>query len=208
MRRAPQIRTTCIRNARVLCLAAAVAIAASAEIFAQGPQPSGDCARAASVVEQTVCSDGALGALDGRLADVYASASKAASADQKNRLAADQQRWLNERAACGRSDDRAACIKERYLQRIADLQAQFKLVPSHGPFRFVCNGDPNTVLVAQYFDTDPATARFAYDGRTVTAFIQRSGSGARYGGPSVSYWEHQGEASVVWFGRTMKCATK
>jgi membrane-bound inhibitor of C-type lysozyme len=64
------------------------------------------------------------------------------------------------------------------------------------------------VLVAQYFETDPASARFTYDGRTVTAFIQRSGSGARYGGPSVSYWEHQGEASVVWFGRTMKCATK
>ena len=63
-------------------------------------------------------------------------------------------------------------------------------------------------LVAQYFDTEPATARFTHDGRTVTAFIQRSGSGARYGGPSVSYWEHQGEASVVWFGRSMKCATR
>jgi len=181
---------------------------ASAATFAQGAQSSADCARAASVVEQIVCSDDALAALDGRLADVYASASKAASADQKNRLAADQQRWLNERAACGKSDDRALCIKARYLQRIADLQAQFKLVPSHGPFRFVCNGDPHTLLVAQYFETDPAAARFTYDGRTVTAFIQRSGSGARYGAPSVSYWEHQGEASVVWFGRTMKCATK
>ena len=204
MSRAPQIRT----SRWDLWLSAVSALAASAGAFAQGAQPSSDCSRAASVVEQTVCGNDALTALDGRLADVYASASKAASADQKNRLAADQQHWLNERAACGKSEDRPGCIKERYLQRIADLQAQFKLVPSHGPFRFVCNGNANMVLVAQYFETDPASARFTYDGRTVTAFIQRSGSGARYGGPSVSYWEHQGEASVVWFGRTMKCATK
>ena len=174
---------------------------------AQGTAPSIDCARAASAVEEMVCRDGALASLDRKLVDVYATASKTATSDQKNRLAADQQRWLNERDACAKSSEKSTCTKERYLQRIADLQAQFKLVPSHGPFRFVCNGDPGNVFVAQYFDSDPATARFTYDGRTVTAFIQRSGSGARYGGPSISYWEHQGEASVVWFGRTMKCAT-
>ena len=174
---------------------------------AQGTAPSINCARAASAVEEMVCRDGALASLDRKLVEVYATASKTATSDQKNRLAADQQRWLNERDACAKSSEKSTCTKERYLQRIADLQAQFKLVPSHGPFRFVCNGDPGNVFVAQYFDSDPATARFTYDGRTVTAFIQRSGSGARYGGPSISYWEHQGEASVVWFGRTMKCAT-
>jgi len=82
---------------------------------------------------------------------------------------------LSERDACSKSSDKTACTKERYLQRIADLQAQFKLVPSHGPVHFVCNGDPGNVLVAQYFDSDPATARFTHDGRTVTAFVQRSG---------------------------------
>ena len=51
-------------------------------------------------------------------------------------------------------------------------------------------------------------ARFTHAGRNLTAFVQRSGSGARYGGPNISYWEHQGEASVVWFGRAMKCATR
>lgn len=193
---------------RALWLIAAVGIAGKPDALAQGPRPSIDCSQSASIVEQTVCGSDALIALDSKLVDVYATASRAAGADQKNRLAADQQRWLNERRACGEASDRDGCIKERYLQRIADLQAQFKLVPSRGPFRFVCNGDPNGVLVAQYFETDPASARFTYDGRTVTAFIQRSGSGARYGGPSVSYWEHQGEASVVWFGRLMKCATK
>ena len=185
-------------------LASAGALPASA----QSPHVAPDCARAATIVDQAICADNSLTALDAKLTEVYATASKAASADQRNRLAADQQRWLDDRAACGRASDRAPCIKDRYLERIADLQAQFKLVSSRGPFRFACNGDPGNVLVAQYFETDPATARFTYDGRAVTAFIQRSGSGARYGGPGVSYWEHQGEASVVWFGRTMKCRTR
>ncbi len=170
--------------------------------------PSLDCAKAVGGVDEAVCKDPALGALDTKLVDVYAASSKAATAEQKNRLAADQQQWLAMREACNKETDRKGCVKERYTRRIADLQAQFKLVPSRGPFRFACNEAPGGALVAQYFETDPPTARFTFDGRTVTAFIARSGSGARYEGPSVSYWEHQGEASVVWFGRTIKCSTR
>ncbi len=177
-------------------------------MHAQSNVASIDCARAKSAIEETVCREPSLATLDRKLVDVYATASKAATADQRNRLAADQQRWLNERDACSKSAEKNECTKEVYVRRIADLQAQFKLVPSRGPFRFVCNNDPASVLVAQYFETDPPTARFTHDGRSVTAFIQRSGSGARYGAPSVSYWEHQGEASVAWFGKSFKCATE
>src|SRR2546430_2544024 len=131
-------------------LGIACSLAILADSAAQPVVPSIDCARAASAVEELVCRDGTLASLDRKLVEIYATASKAASSDQKNRLAADQQRWLNERDACAKSSDKNACAKERYLQRIADLQAQFKLVPSHGPFRFVCNNDPGNVLVAQY----------------------------------------------------------
>jgi uncharacterized protein len=181
---------------------------ASSPRAARGPAPSIDCASATSSVEQAICGSDSLAALDKKLVDVYASASKAAGSGERNRLAAEQQQWLEDRNRCAGASDRAACVKERYVNRIADLQAQFKLVASRGPFRFVCNKDPANVLTAQYFETDPATARFTHDGRGVTAFIARSGSGARYEGPNVSYWEHQGEASVVWFGKTMKCATR
>jgi len=153
-----------------------------------------------------VCSDSTLSALEAKLVSVYGAASKAATGEQKNRLAAEQQHWLDERNRCSGAD-RATCIRTQYTNRIADLQAQYKLVGSRGPFRFVCDNNRNSVLVAQYFATDPSTARFSHDGRTVTAFVAPSGSGARYEGASVSYWEHQGEASVVWFGRKMKCAT-
>ena len=155
-----------------------------------------------------ICGDAALAALDRKLVDVYAAASKAASADQKNRLFAEQQSWLVDRNRCTGAPDRVVCARDQYTRRIADLQAQFKLVASRGPFRFICDKDPANLLTAQYFQTDPPTARFFHDGRTVTAFIARAGSGARYDNANISYWEHDGEASVVWYGRKLTCNTR
>lgn len=187
--------------ATLLCATSLSALAATTV-------PLPDCAKFVGNVDEVVCKDGAVAALDAKLVDVYTAASKAATPEQKNRLAADQQQWLTMREACNKATDRTGCVKERYTRRIADLQAQFKLVASRGPFRFTCNDAQGGMLVAQYFETDPPSARFSFDGRTVTAFIARSGSGARYDGPSISYWEHEGEATVVWFGRSMKCATR
>jgi uncharacterized protein len=205
----PEIRCRVSHGAAVLALLAGGAlIAASAARAASSPLASVDCATTTGPVEKTICGDEALAALDAKLVSVYAAASKAAGPDQRNRLAAEQQGWLQERGRCAGAQDAAACIRERYVNRIADLQAQFKLVASRGPFRFECNKQAGSVLEAQFFETDPPTARLSHDGRTVTAFIARSGSGARYEGPTVSYWEHQGEASVVWFGRSLKCATR
>jgi uncharacterized protein len=197
------------RNSTATLCASVVACAvlASSQLVAAAGQ-SLDCAKAAGTIDEIVCQDPKLTALDRKLVDVYAAASKAATGEQKNRLAAEQQQWLEDVKRCTGAPNRAACATERYTQRIADLQAQFKLVASRGPFRFICNGNPGDVLVAQYFETDPPAGRFTHAGRTVTGFVQRSGSGARYAGPSISYWEHQGEASVVWFGRSMKCAAR
>jgi uncharacterized protein len=197
------------RNSAAIAMCASVAcamLASSQSVVAAGQ--SLDCAKAAGTIDEIVCQDPKLAALDRKLVDVYAAASKVATSEQRNRLAAEQQQWLEDVKRCTGAPNRAACATERYTQRIADLQAQFKLVASRGPYRFVCNGSPGDVLVAQYFETDPPAGRFTHAGRTVTAYVQRSGSGARYGGPNISYWEHQGEASVVWFGRSMKCAAR
>src|SRR5207253_2986890 len=129
------------RRLTIALLVAVCGVSITPNAVAQGGARSIDCARVMSAVDEIVCRDAALTSLDRRLVDVYATASKAATSDQKNRLAADQQRWLNERDACAKSSEKSPCTKERYLQRIADLQAQFKLVPSHGPVHFVCNGD-------------------------------------------------------------------
>ncbi|HET9045572.1 MAG TPA: MliC family protein [Casimicrobiaceae bacterium] len=167
-----------------------------------------DCASPVGSVDPVVCGDSGLVALDGKLVDVYAAAAKSAAPEQRNRLFAEQQSWLTDRARCSGAQDKVACMKNLYSLRIADLQATFKLVKSRGPFRFSCGKGPNDFMTAQYFETDPASARFFHDGRTVTAYIARSGSGARYENANVAYWEHQGEADVVWYGKKMTCNTK
>jgi uncharacterized protein len=167
-----------------------------------------DCANPVGSVDPVICGDEELAALDRKLVDVYATAAKAAKPDQRNRLFAEQQGWLTDRARCVGAQDKVMCMKELYQSRIADLQATFKLVSSRGPFRFACGKGPNDYMTAQFFDTDPPTARFFHDGRTVTAFVARSGSGSRYENANVDYWEHQGEAAVIWYGRKMTCNTK
>lgn len=193
-----------------LAALAGVAALGSHANFARAAATAGsvDCAAASGGIDTTICGDAGLSALDRKLVDVYAAASRAASPEQKNRLFAEQQSWLTDRNRCTGAPDRVACARDQYTRRIADLQAQFRLVASHGPFRFVCDNDPENILTAQYFQTEPATARFFHDGRTVTAFVMPAASGARYDNANISYWEHQGEASVVWYGRKLTCNTR
>jgi membrane-bound inhibitor of C-type lysozyme len=46
---------------------------------------------------------------------------------------------------------------------------------------------------------------FTFGDQQVVAFVALSGSGARYLGPGVDFWEHQGEAAVTWYGTKMTC---
>jgi membrane-bound inhibitor of C-type lysozyme len=50
-------------------------------------------------------------------------------------------------------------------------------------------------------------ARPARGGQTVTLFSRPAGSGAKYEGQNVTFWEHQGEASITWGpdGKEMRC---
>ena len=199
------LNATCAHRLAVVLSVIAATLAPAYAASAPSSGGSVDCASPSGDVEGAICTEAALAAQDRKLVDVYAAASRSASAEQKNRLFAEQQSWLSERNRCSGAKDRTACLMDRYTRRIADLQAQFKLVASRGPFRYECNKSTSDILTAQYFETDPPTARFFHDGRTVTAYLARAGSGARYENANISYWEHQGEASVVWYGRKMTC---
>jgi len=187
---------------------AALAVALVPSARAADAGGSVDCTTPAGGVATAICGDTALTILDRRLVEVYTAATKAATPEQRNRLFAEQQSWLDERRRCTGAQAKSDCMKDLYVRRIADLQATFRLVKSRGPFRFPCGKGADDYLTAQYFETDPPSARFFHDGRTVTAFVARSGSGARYENANVSYWEHQGEASVVWYGRSFTCTTR
>ncbi len=178
-----------------------VAVTIAPAVIAQ-TAPSFECTpKLESSVEQAICADAALAALDRQLADVYAAASaKAAGADAQS-LAAAQRGWIKGRNDCWKAGDLPACVGKQYRERIAGLQAQFRLVNPVGSARYLCPGVPPKEAVADYFATDPPTALVDFDGAREVMWNVGSGSGARYAGASRQLWEHQGVALIRWGGR-------
>jgi uncharacterized protein len=168
-------------------------------------QPSFDCAKAAGAAARLVCKDSHLAALDRKLADAYRAALAKAGEKDTPALQATQRTWIEVRDACAKAPDLRACVTNAYRDRIVQLQAAWDLVPGRGPFTYVCGGTPPVKIVATYFATDPPSARFERGGTKLVGTVQRTGSGARYAGPDVDLWEHQGEAAVTWKGEKLEC---
>jgi uncharacterized protein len=66
------------------------------------------------------------------------------------------------------------------------------------------------LTAAFYRETDPPTAVLTLPGGKEGAdqaivYVVRSGSGARYQGHGVDFWEHQGEVMLDWHGKEMTC---
>jgi uncharacterized protein len=166
--------------------------------------PSFDCGKVeAGSIESLVCSDAGLSALDRQLAQVYAEATKKAVNEHPPVLKTEQRGWIKGRDDCWKSDDQRACVETEYRQRIAELQARYRLVPAAGPYTFVCgtattDAPAGSEVVVTYFRTDPPTL-IAERGDSVSLmYIQPSASGARYAGRNESFWEHHGEATITW----------
>ena len=170
--------------------------------------PSFDCSPSlASSVEQRICKDDKLAALDRGLADAYAAAlAKAAGADA-TALEAAQRAFVKTRNDCWRSTEVQSCVESNYANRTAELQARYGLVKTTGAGRYLCPGPPAQEVAAEFFATDPPTAMIRYAGATQLMFVAPSGSGARYTGGNRQFWEHQGVALVRWGAsvREMQC---
>ena len=95
-------------------------------------------------------------------------------------------------------------------EQVTELQDQYGMVPSRGPFRFACDGTPPRDVVVTWFETDPPSGILESDRGSTTIFATQSGSGARYVGDNVAFWEHQGGATVTWGAdaREISCAPK
>ncbi len=166
---------------------------------ARAASPSFDCAKVeAGSIEELICKDDALSALDRKMATVYAAATKKAVDENPPTLKAEQRGWIKGRDDCWKSDDKRLCVEQSYQTRIAELQARYRLVPVAGTARYVCDGNAAKEVIATYFQTEPATALAEFGDRTALLFQQRSGSGIRYAGQNVALWEHQGTARITW----------
>jgi uncharacterized protein len=178
---------------------------------ARAEGPSFDCAKVeAGSIEEMVCKDKGLAALDRKLAEVFAAASKKAVNEHPPLLKAEQRGWIKGRNDCWKSGDRRKCVEDNYRLRIAELQARYRLVPGNGPVTYACDGDPKNEVVVTYFQTDPPTLIAERGDQVSLMYLQPSGSGAKYQGRNESLWEHQGEAAITWgYGSPeMRCMKK
>jgi len=176
---------------------------------AQGP--SFDCSQVRTgSIEEMVCKDGALSALDRTLAEVYAAAAKKATNEHPPVLKAEQRGWIKGRNDCWKSDDKRECVETEYRRRIAELQAKYRLVPGVGPVQYACDGNPSNEVIVTFFKTEPPVLIAERGDRVSLMYLAPSGSGTRYIGRNESFWEHQGEATVTWGAGApeMRCAKK
>ena len=182
----------------------------AAPAAAQGP--AFDCAKASGSVEELICKDPALGALDRKLDGAFKAATAKAKGQMLATLRAEQRGWIGGRNECWKAQPNAPsslteswvassareCVEAQYNFRTAELQATWRLLTPKPPVSFVCQNNPANEIVANFFDTDPPSARLERGDKTVTVFLVKSGSGARYEGRNVRFWNKGQEASVWW----------
>ncbi|MCV2364884.1 MliC family protein [Paucibacter sp. DJ1R-11] len=169
-------------------------------VFAAPPTgPSFDCAKVQpGSIAALVCADAGLAQLDQQLSQVYGQALKKAAKERPPLLKAEQRGWVKGRDECWKSQDKPACVKDSYVHRIAELQARYRLLPAQGPFRWACDGNAAKEVVVNFFATEPPTLVAEFGDSSSLMFAERSASGSRYVGRNESFWEHQGEARIVW----------
>ena len=176
---------------------------------AQGP--SFNCSKVeVGSIEETICKDPALSALDRKMAEVYKEAEKKAVNENPPVLKAEQRGWIKGRNDCWKSDDVKECIKLNYTLRIAELEARYALVSSTGPFFYACANNPSSEVIMTFYETDPATLVAEYGDSTSLMYIEPSGSGSKYQGRNESVWIKGNEARVKWgvVSQTMNCKKK
>jgi uncharacterized protein len=171
--------------------------ASNETVMAAGPSYNCDSVEVNSI-EEMICKDDELSALDRKLAMAYSAAAEKATNEHPPMLKAEQRGWIKGRNECWKSGDNRTCVRDAYQRRIAELQARYRLIPGNGPHSFICNGDPANEVVVTFFRTDPPTLIAEYGDSVSMMYLQPSGSGAKYQGRNETFWEHQGEARIVW----------
>lgn len=178
--------------------------------FTAAEPPSFDCNKAEGAVEKLICADETLAALDRQMADVYGAASQKAVNERPPILRAEQRGWIKGRNECWKNDEPRACTENLYRTRIAELQARYRLVPEKGPFWYACDCDSKNEVVVTFFETTPPTLIAERGDQVSLMYLEPSGSGTKYQGRNELFWEHGGEARVVWgYGAPeMRCSRK
>lgn len=179
-----------------LTLAAALTLC-SLPAFAA--RPSYDCTKPLqATVEEQICTDEKLAALDRKLAETYKAAQARTKGKDASLLKAEQSGWIKGRNDCWKSPGQQQCISDNYIQRIAELQARYSLLSASANAEFVCEGDSVTIQAA-YFPTEPPSIQAKRgDESQILMSVPSGNQGSRYEGRNVSFYEHDGETLITW----------
>lgn len=90
--------------------------------MAQAAHPSFDCSKATHEVEEIICKDADLAALDRSLAELYATVLKHTPDSQQGPIRTEQRGWVKGRNDCWKASDKHGCIKSEYQSRIKELK--------------------------------------------------------------------------------------
>lgn len=181
---------------------AAVLDPSSAPPEASLQAPSFDCTKAQSESEKLVCGDARLAALDRQLAALY---KRVQTSPDELDVAAEQRGWVKGRDACWQAVDRHRCLVESYQTRIVELNIGSGSVPAPPPVQYQCDGATKPVTVVFYNELDPQAAVVSLGKDQAIVFPAEAASGSRYTREGVEFWEHQGEATLDFYGTTMSC---
>lgn len=178
--------------------------------LAAGQDPTFDCAKAQGEVEKLICSDAALASLDRKLGEVYKAVSAQAKGQMLTTLRAEQRGWVKGRNECWKAngqqtwitatwtvDTVKGCVDAQYRLRTSELQAVWRLVPPK-TVSYACQNNPANEVVANFFDTDPATIRLERGDRTVTMWQVGPAGDGTYEGQNVSLVHKGNEVKVSW----------
>ncbi|PZP33794.1 MAG: hypothetical protein DI603_06795 [Roseateles depolymerans] len=158
-------------------------------------------------VEALVCQRAGLALLDARVAEAYEAARRKAVNEHPPVLAAEQRGWQRERHDCWKAgpdpdsasdnEARAACARESSERRLLTLQVNYRLVPVSASARWRC--DDGSEVVTHFFNaTEPPSLIAERGDERSLMTLQRAASGTHYVGRNESFWEHQGQATVIW----------
>lgn len=186
----------------------ACSVSIPALVLAQGP--TFDCAKAKGEVETLICSDASLAALDRKLNEVYKAATAKATGKLVTQLRTEQRGWIKGRNDCWKANGQQTwitatwtvdtvkeCVEAQYRLRMSELQSVWRLVAPK-TVSYVCQNNPANEVVANFFETDPATIRLERGDRTVTMWLVGEASAGNYEGQNVSLVHKGNEVKVNW----------